>query len=84
MDVASPPLRHHCTSRTVWRTCDCPASPPEYVKQAVEEDRAENYEAAYDLYIRALEHFQTHLKYDKNPSSKKIIKDKVQAIRCKA
>mmetsp|Transcript_31212 Transcript_31212/g.88483 ORF Transcript_31212/g.88483 Transcript_31212/m.88483 type:complete len:309 (-) Transcript_31212:868-1794(-) len=43
------------------------------VKQAVEEDKNENYEAAYDLYVRALDHFNAHLKYDKNPQSKAVI-----------
>eukprot|EP00873_Tetraselmis_striata_P025821 jgi/Tetstr1/446085/TSEL_033686.t1 len=45
----------------------------EFVKLAVEEDQAENYEKAYELYCKALDHFGAHLKYDKNPRSKEVI-----------
>ena len=50
----------------------------EYVKQAVAEDRAENYEKAFELYMTALEFFKTHLKYEKNPKSKEAIMAKVR------
>lgn len=48
----------------------------EYVKQAVEEDNAGNYEQALQLYLHALEYFKTHLKYEKNPKAKEAITQK--------
>ena len=51
----------------------------ELAKEAVEEDRKENWAAALDLYKRALEYFGTHLKYDKNPKSREMISNKVRA-----
>ena len=57
----------------------------EYVKEAVAEDRAENYERAFELYMTALEFFKTHLKYEKNPKSKEAITAKVRrTIVCQA
>jgi hypothetical protein len=53
----------------------------ELVKEAVAEDNAGNYENAVRLYLAALEYFSTHLKYDKNPASKKAITAKVRAAR---
>jgi hypothetical protein len=50
----------------------------EIVKEAVSEDNAGNYENALRLYKAALEYFSTHLKYDKNPASKKAITAKVR------
>ena len=52
----------------------------EYVKEAVQEDQAGNYQKAFDLYKIALEYFSTHLKYEKNPRSKAAISEKVR--RC--
>lgn len=52
-------------------------SATEYVKEAVAEDKAENYERALELYMHALEYFSTHLKYEKNPRSKEAITNKV-------
>ena len=52
----------------------------EYVKEAVQEDNAGNYQKAFDLYKIALEYFSTHLKYEKNPRAKEAITAKV---RCK-
>ena len=49
----------------------------EYVKEAVNEDKNENYERAFELYMTALEYFKTHLKYEKNPRSKEAITLKV-------
>lgn len=51
----------------------------EYVKEAVAEDKAENYERALELYMHALEYFSTHLKYEKNPRSKEAITNKVRS-----
>ncbi|EIE27234.1 AAA-ATPase of VPS4/SKD1 family [Coccomyxa subellipsoidea C-169] len=45
----------------------------EYVKEAVAEDNAGNYQKAFDLYKIALEYFSTHLKYEKNPRAKEAI-----------
>ncbi|PIA58979.1 hypothetical protein AQUCO_00400085v1 [Aquilegia coerulea] len=48
----------------------------EYVKQAVKEDNAGNYNKAFPLYMNALEYFKTHLKYEKNPKIKEAITQK--------
>lgn len=48
----------------------------EYVKQAVQEDNAGNYNKAFPLYMNALEYFKTHLKYEKNPKIRDTISDK--------
>jgi vacuolar protein-sorting-associated protein 4 len=49
----------------------------EYVKVAVTEDEAGNYEKALQNYKAALEYFQAHLKYEKNPRSAEAIKAKL-------
>ena len=49
----------------------------EIVKQAVEEDNAGHYPKALELYKQGLEWFTTHLKFEKNPHSRKAITDKV-------
>jgi vacuolar protein-sorting-associated protein 4 len=49
----------------------------EYVKAAVAEDEAGNYEKALQNYKAALEYFQAHLKYEKNPRSAEAIKAKL-------
>ncbi|KAJ0237791.1 hypothetical protein HA466_0247020 [Hirschfeldia incana] len=48
----------------------------EYVKQAVQEDNAGNYNKAFPLYMNALEYFKTHLKYEKNPKIREAITHK--------
>ncbi|CAE5956867.1 unnamed protein product [Arabidopsis arenosa] len=48
----------------------------EYVKQAVQEDNAGNYNKAFPLYMNALEYFKTHLEYEKNANIRDIISDK--------
>ena len=50
----------------------------EFVKEAVTEDSAGNYEKALSLYINALEYFKTHLKYEKNPRAKEAITAKFE------
>jgi hypothetical protein len=62
---------------------DFKAKAIEIVKEAVAEDNAGNYENALRKYKAALEYFSTHLKYDKNPASKKAITAKVRR-RCVA
>ena len=57
---------------------DFKAKAIELVKQAVEQDNAQNYEEALRLYKASLEHFSLHLKYEKNPSAKKTITAKVR------
>lgn len=44
----------------------------EVVKQAIDLDNAGEYEKALPLYRRALECFVLGLKYEQNPSSKKV------------
>jgi hypothetical protein len=53
----------------------------ELAKEAVEEDKKQNWQAALDLYKRSLEYFTTHLKYDKNPKSRQMITNKVRQMR---
>jgi vacuolar protein-sorting-associated protein 4 len=48
----------------------------------VEEDEAENYETAYELYLEALEYFQVYLKYEKSPRSRELITAKVCCYCC--
>ena len=50
----------------------------EFVKEAVTEDSAGNYDKALSLYINALEYFKTHLKYEKNPRAKEAITAKFE------
>ena len=45
----------------------------EYVKEAVAEDNAGNYQRAFELYKIALEYFGTHLKYEKNARARETI-----------
>lgn len=49
----------------------------EYVKQAVELDTEEKYEQAFEYYMRGLEQFSLHCKYDKNPASRDAIQKKM-------
>lgn len=49
----------------------------EYVKEAVQEDRNNNYDKAFELYKIALEYFSTALKYEKNPRARAAIEAKV-------
>jgi len=48
----------------------------EYIKEAVAEDNAGNYEKAFRLYMSALDYLKTHLKYEKNPRSKETLTTK--------
>ena len=52
----------------------------ELVKQAVEEDNAGNYQRALELYKQGLDWFQTHLKFEKNPHSRKAIMEKASSL----
>jgi hypothetical protein len=51
--------------------------PAEYVKQAVELDTDEKYEQAFEYYMKGLEQFSLHCKYDKNPASRDAIQKKM-------
>jgi vacuolar protein-sorting-associated protein 4 len=48
----------------------------ELVKQATEQDRAQNYKEAFRLYQLCLEYFLAALKYEKNEETKKTIRTK--------
>ncbi|KAK6544174.1 Vacuolar protein sorting-associated protein 4 [Orbilia ellipsospora] len=48
----------------------------EAVKKAIEEDTAQNYEKAYQGYYDALNLFMLALKWEKNPKSKELIRQK--------
>ena len=54
----------------------------EYVKEAVAEDNAGNYQTAFEKYKIALEYFGTHLKYEKNARARETITAKVGPL-CK-
>ena len=45
----------------------------EYATDAVKCDKLEEYEKAYDLYIKAANQLQLLIKYDQNPYSKKYM-----------
>ena len=47
-----------------------------FVKEAVREDQGGNYEAAFKLYLNALEYFKCYLKYEKNPRMAATVKEK--------
>ena len=49
----------------------------EYAKKAVEEDMNNNHEEALQNYRRALDWFQSHLKYEKNEKQREVILNKV-------
>eukprot|EP00894_Picocystis_sp_ML_P004222 jgi/Pico_ML_1/54739/g609.t1 len=69
------PSFHICREERAMYT-DFKEKAIEYVKQAVEEDNAGNYDEALKLYMYALEYFKTHLKYEKNPKAKEAITNK--------
>ena len=50
----------------------------ELAREAVEEDNKQSWQAAKELYTRAIEYFMTHLKYDKNHKSREMISNKVR------
>ena len=50
----------------------------EYATDAVKCDKLEEYEKAYDLYVKAANQLQLLIKYDQNPYSKKIYVDKAK------
>lgn len=56
----------------------------EIVKQAIDFDNLGEYEKALPLYRRALEYFMTGLKYEQNPTSKKMIVDRVDGYMKRA
>lgn len=49
----------------------------EIIKQAIDEDNADNYEKAYSLYEQGIKHLLTGLKYVKQEKSKQIVTQKV-------
>jgi MIT (microtubule interacting and transport) domain len=54
------------------------------VGQAVEFDNQGQYDQAFDYYYKALEQFALHCKYDKNPSSKAQIQNKMREYMARA
>ncbi|KAG9411182.1 Vacuolar protein sorting-associated protein 4B [Aphanomyces cochlioides] len=73
-------------------TPEQPAPPPykplnqaiDLVRQAVEEDRNSNFVAAFRLYRQSLEHFMVACRYERNPSSKQLIMDKMNEYMTRA
>jgi vacuolar protein-sorting-associated protein 4 len=47
-----------------------------FVNDAVREDKDGNYEAAFKLYMKALDHFTCYLKYEKNPRLAEMVNKK--------
>ena len=47
------------------------------VNKAIEADNNQQYAEALTLYQRAVEHFLVYLKYEKNPSTKKLVQERV-------
>nr|CCA24026.1 vacuolar protein sortingassociating protein putative [Albugo laibachii Nc14] len=56
----------------------------EIVTSAINEDKKKNYEEAFRLYKKALEHFLIGVKYEKNPTSKGIIMKRVEGYMTRA
>jgi hypothetical protein len=61
----------------------CPESNPrglctECVQEAVALDNQEKWQGALDNYMRALEFFSLHCKYDNNPASRETIQNKMR------
>ncbi|TMW57418.1 hypothetical protein Poli38472_003343 [Pythium oligandrum] len=56
----------------------------EIVTLAINEDNNKNYEEAFALYKKALEHFMVGVKYEKNPTSKDIIMKRVEGYMTRA
>ena len=56
----------------------------ENIKLAVKHDNDEEFEKAFDCYMRALEQFQLHCKYDKNEHSKATIQEKMREYLSRA
>ncbi|KAF1333637.1 putative Vacuolar protein sorting associating protein, partial [Globisporangium splendens] len=56
----------------------------EIVTQAINEDNSKNYEDAFRLYKKALEHFMVGVKYEKNPTSRDIIMKRVEGYMTRA
>ncbi|KAG7401229.1 Vacuolar protein sorting-associated protein 4B [Phytophthora boehmeriae] len=56
----------------------------EIVTSAINEDNAKNYQEAFRLYKKALEHFMVGVKYEKNPTSKEIIMKRVEGYMTRA
>ena len=55
----------------------------EIVKQAIDFDNLGEYEKALELYRKALDFFMTGLKYEQNPTSRKMIMERVNpSIHC--
>lgn len=48
------------------------------MQEAVALDNQEKFEEALDRYKRALDQFELHCKYDKNPSSREMIQHKMR------
>ena len=54
------------------------------MKSAIEADNAREYEKAYGLYKKSLEHFMIGVKYEKNPSSRDIILQRIDGYMKRA
>jgi vacuolar protein-sorting-associated protein 4 len=54
------------------------------VTEAVKYDNEENFEKAFECYMRALEQFQLHCKYDKNATSRDMIQNKMREYMSRA
>ena len=50
----------------------------EIIKEAVQKDNAEDYQAAQEKYIQGIQYLMTGLKYEKNQKVVAAIKEKVQ------
>ena len=56
----------------------------EIVRQAIEADNAQDYNKAVALYNHAIEYFIKAIKYEQNPTTKKILKEKVDEYLSRA
>ena len=56
----------------------------EYATDAVKCDKLEEYEKAFDLYLKAANQLQVIIKYDQNPYSKKIYIERAKEYASRA
>ena len=64
--------------RSTIMTTNFVAKGTDIIKQAVQKDNAEEYEAALSLYTQGIQYLMTGLKYEKNQKVVGAIKEKVQ------
>lgn len=50
----------------------------DFIRQAVAEDNAANYQQAIDLYTTAISYLSSYVKYERNPMTKEVVNKKIE------